>query len=52
MTTFIQDITTFGELDEGLSYKLIVILNAAETNLARIESDPSEENPFAEPAEL
>ena len=40
------------ELDEGSSYELIAILNAAETNLNRIESDHSEENPYAEPIEL
>ena len=47
MTTFIQGITTSCELDEGSSYELIAILSAAETNLDRIESDPSVENPFA-----
>jgi hypothetical protein len=52
MITFIQGITTSGELDEGSSYELIAILNAAETNLNRIESDHSEENPYAEPIEL
>jgi hypothetical protein len=52
MIAFIQGITTSGELDEGSSVELIAVLNAAETNLARIESDPSEENPYAEPAEL
>jgi len=52
MITFIQSITTSGELDEGSSYELIAILNAAETNLDRIESDPSVENPFAEPLNL
>jgi hypothetical protein len=52
MIAFIQGITTSGELDEGSSDELIAVLNAAETNLARIESDPSEENPYAEPAEL
>jgi hypothetical protein len=52
MIAFIQSITTSGELDEGSSDELIAVLNAAETNLARIESDPSEENPYAEPAEL
>jgi hypothetical protein len=52
MIVFIQGITTSDELDEGSSYELIAVLNATETNLARIESDPSEENPYAEPAEL
>jgi len=52
MITFIQGLTTSGELDEGSSYELIAILNATETNLDRIESDPSVGNPFAEPAEL
>jgi hypothetical protein len=52
MIAFIQGITTSGELDEGSSYELIAILNAAETNLARIESDPSVGNPFAVPADL
>jgi len=52
MITFIQGITTSGDLDEGSSDELIAVLNAAETNLARIENDPSEENPYAEPAEL
>ena len=52
LITFIQSINTSGELDEESSYELIAILNAAETNLDRIESDPSAENPFAEPAEL
>lgn len=52
MTAFIQGITTSGDLDEGSSYEMIAILNAAETNMARIKSDPSVENPFAEPAEL
>jgi hypothetical protein len=40
------------ELDEGSSYELIAILNAAETNLDRIVSDPSVENPFAVPIDL
>ena len=52
MITFIQSITTSGELDEGSSYELIAILNAAETNLNRIERDQSVENPFVEPVEL
>ena len=52
MISFIQGITTSGDLDEGSSDELIAVLNAAETNLARIENDPSEENPYAEPAEL
>jgi hypothetical protein len=52
MITFVQGLTTSGELDEGSSYELIAILNAAETNLDRIERNPSVENPFAEPAEL
>ena len=52
MITFIQGITTSGDLDEGSSDELIAVLNAAETNLARIENDLSEENPYAEPAEL
>jgi hypothetical protein len=52
MITFVQGLTTSGELDEGSSYELIAILNAAQTNLDRIESDPSVGNPFAEPAEL
>ncbi len=52
MITFVQGITTSGDLDEGSSYELISILNAAETNLARIESNHSEENPYAEPAKL
>jgi hypothetical protein len=52
MIAFIQGITTSGELDEGSSYELIAILNAAETNLARIESDPSVGNPFAVSADL
>jgi len=52
MITFIQGVTTSGELNDGSSYELIAILNAAETNLDRIESDPSVGNPFAEPAEL
>ena len=37
MITFIQGITTSGELGEGSSYELIAILKAAETNLDRIE---------------
>jgi hypothetical protein len=52
MINFVQGITTSGDLDEESSYELISILNAAETNLDRIESNPSEENPYAEPAEL
>ena len=52
MITFIQGITTSGGLGEGSSYELIAILKAAETNLDRIEKNPSVENPFAEPAEL
>jgi hypothetical protein len=52
MITFVQGITTSGELNEGSSYELIAILNAAETNLDRIERNPSVENQFAEPAEL
>jgi hypothetical protein len=52
MITFIQGITTSGELDGESFYELIAILNAAETNLNGIESDPSVGNPFAEPAEL
>ena len=52
MISFVHGITTSGELDEGSSYELIAILNAAETNLDRIERNPSEENPYAEPAEL
>lgn len=52
MITFIQSITISGDLDEGSSYELISILNAAETNLARTESNPSVKNPYAEPAEL
>ena len=52
MIAFIQGITTSGDLDVGSFYELLAVLNAAETNLARIESDPSEENPYAEPAEL
>jgi len=52
MINFIQGITTSGELDEGSSYELIAILSSAETNLDRIESDPSVENPFVEPTEL
>ena len=30
----------------------LILAHAAETNLNRIERDPSAENPFAEPAEL
>ena len=52
MIAFVQGITTSGELDEGSSYELIAILNAAETNLDRIESDQTVGNPYAEPAEL
>jgi hypothetical protein len=52
MITFIQSITTSDELDEGSSYELIAILNIAETNLNRIESDPSLGNPFAVPAQV
>jgi hypothetical protein len=52
MIDFLEGITTSGELDEGSSIELTAILNAAETNLDRIESNPSEENPYAEPAEL
>jgi hypothetical protein len=52
MVTFVQGLATFGELDEGSSIELTAILDAAETNLNRIESNPSVENPFAEPAEL
>jgi hypothetical protein len=52
MVTFVQGLATSGELDEGSSIELTAILNAAETNLDRIESNPSEENPYAEPAEL
>ncbi len=52
MINFVQGITTSGELDEGSSYELIAILNAADTNLDRIERDPSVGNPFAEPTEL
>jgi len=52
MIAFIQGITTSDDLDEGSSDELIAVLNAAETNLARIENDPSEDNPYAEPAEL
>jgi YVTN family beta-propeller protein len=47
MITFVQDITTSGELNDGSSYELIAILNAAKTNL-----DRSVVNPFAEPTEL
>ncbi len=52
MVTFLQGLATSGELDEGSSIELTAILNAAETNLDRIENDPSVENPFAKPAEL
>ena len=52
MVTFVQGLATSGELDEGSSIELTAILDAAETNLNRIESNPSVENPFAEPAEL
>jgi len=52
MVTFVQGLATSGELDEGSSIKLTAIINAAETNLDRIENDPSVENQFAEPAEL
>ena len=52
MINFVQGLATSGELDEGSSIELTAILNAAETNLNRIESDPSVENPYAEPAEL
>ena len=52
MIDFVQGITTSGELDEGSSYELIAILNAAKTNLDRIESDPNMGNPFAVPAQL
>jgi len=52
MITFVQGITTSGELDEGSSYELIAILNAAKTNLNRIENDPSMGNQFAVPAQL
>ena len=44
MIAFIQGITTSGELDEGSSYELIAILNAAETNLDRMERILSVEN--------
>jgi YVTN family beta-propeller protein len=52
MVTFVQGLVTSGELDEGSSYELIAILNSAETNLDRTESNPSVENPFVEPTEL
>jgi hypothetical protein len=52
MINFVQGITTSGELNDGSSYELITILNAAETNLDRIERDPSVENPFAIPIDL
>ena len=39
MITFVQGLTTSGELDEGSSYELIAVLNSAETNLDRIESE-------------
>jgi DNA-binding IscR family transcriptional regulator len=52
MVTFVQGLATSGELDEGSSIELTAILNAAETNLDRIERNSSEENPYAEPAEL
>jgi hypothetical protein len=52
MINFVQGITTSGELDEGSSYELIAILNAAETNLDRTERNQSVENPFVEPVEL
>jgi hypothetical protein len=52
MITFVHGITTSGELNDGSSYELIAILNSAETNLDRIERDPSVENPFAMPAQL
>ena len=39
-------------MNDGSFYELIAILNAAKTNLDRIERDPSVENPFAEPTEL
>ena len=45
MVTFVQGLATSGELDEGSSIELTAILNAAETNLDRIESNPSEEKP-------
>jgi hypothetical protein len=52
MINFVQGIKTSGELNDGSSYELITILNAAETNLDGIESDLSVGNPFAEPTEL
>ena len=47
MITFVQGLTTSGELDEGSSYELIAILNSAETSLNR-----SVKNPFVEPTDL
>jgi C1A family cysteine protease len=40
MITFVQGITTSGDLDEGSYYELTSILKAAEKSLDRIESDP------------
>jgi hypothetical protein len=43
MIDFVQDITTYGELNDGSSHELITIPNAAETNLDSIDRNSSVE---------